>query len=60
LPSRSPPRVAGADLGRVSGSRAQAFILTRIRAIGGNTRNQLLMRIKASVYGRPIALALMP
>jgi xylulokinase len=28
-----------------------------IRAIGGNTRNQLLMRIKASVYGRAIVAA---
>jgi len=26
-----------------------------IRAIGGNTRNELLMRIKASVYRQPIA-----
>jgi xylulokinase len=31
--------------------------IEQIRAIGGNTRNGLLMRIKASVYGRPIALA---
>lgn len=31
-----------------------------IRAIGGNTRNDLLMRIKASVYGRGIAAAEMP
>ncbi len=28
-----------------------------IRAIGGNTRNELLMRIKASVYGQPIVAA---
>ncbi len=28
-----------------------------IRAIGGNTRNHLLMRIKASVYGRAIVTA---
>jgi len=28
--------------------------VTRIRAIGGGTRNDLLMRIKASVYGRPL------
>ncbi|MGH6914867.1 MAG: FGGY-family carbohydrate kinase, partial [Geminicoccales bacterium] len=32
----------------------------RVRAIGGNTRNRLLMRIKASVYARPIAAAEMP
>jgi xylulokinase len=31
--------------------------IEQIRAIGGNTRNGLLMRIKASVYGRPIACA---
>jgi xylulokinase len=28
--------------------------VTRIRAIGGGTRNDLLMKIKASVYGRPL------
>jgi xylulokinase len=32
----------------------------RIRAIGGNTRNRLLMAIKAAAYGRPIELATMP
>jgi xylulokinase len=31
-----------------------------VRAIGGNTRNSLLMRIKAAVYGRAIAAAEMP
>lgn len=31
-----------------------------IRAIGGNTRNPLLMRIKASVYRKPISTAAMP
>jgi xylulokinase len=31
--------------------------ITRVRAIGGNTRNPLLMRIKASVYQQPIAAA---
>jgi xylulokinase len=31
-----------------------------VRAIGGNTRNPLLMAIKASVYDRPIAAAEMP
>ena len=31
-----------------------------VRAIGGNTRNRLLMRIKGSVYARPIAAAEMP
>ena len=31
----------------------------QIRAIGGNTRNRLLLRIKASVYDRPIVAALM-
>jgi xylulokinase len=31
-----------------------------IRAIGGNTRNALLMRIKASVYRHPISAAAMP
>jgi xylulokinase len=31
--------------------------IAQIRAIGGNTRNPLLMRIKASVYGRPIVAA---
>ncbi len=31
----------------------------RIRAIGGNTRNRLLLRIKASVYRQPIVAALM-
>jgi xylulokinase len=29
----------------------------QIRAIGGNTRNPLLLRIKASVYGRPLVAA---
>jgi xylulokinase len=28
-----------------------------VRAIGGNTRNPLLMAIKAAVYDRPIAAA---
>lgn len=28
--------------------------ITRIRVIGGGTRNDLLMKIKASVYGRPL------
>jgi xylulokinase len=28
--------------------------VTRIRAIGGGTRNDLMMKIKASVYGRPL------
>lgn len=31
-----------------------------IRAIGGNTKNALLMRIKASVYQRPITATVMP
>lgn len=31
-----------------------------IRAIGGNTRNALLMRIKASVYQQPISATVMP
>jgi xylulokinase len=31
----------------------------RIRAIGGNTRNRLLLAIKAAAYGRPIELATM-
>ena len=31
-----------------------------IRAIGGNTQNTLLMRIKASVYRQPITAAVMP
>ena len=31
-----------------------------IRAIGGNTQNTLLMRIKASVYRQPITAAAMP
>ncbi|MDH3660146.1 MAG: FGGY family carbohydrate kinase [Alphaproteobacteria bacterium] len=31
-----------------------------IRAIGGNTRNALLMRIKASVYQKPISATVMP
>ncbi|MGI9418197.1 MAG: FGGY-family carbohydrate kinase [Geminicoccaceae bacterium] len=31
-----------------------------IRAIGGNTQNALLMRIKASVYRQPITAAAMP
>lgn len=31
--------------------------ITEVRAIGGNTRNALLMRIKASVYDRPIIAA---
>jgi xylulokinase len=34
--------------------------IAEIRAIGGNTRNPLLLRIKASVYGRPIVAAEMP
>jgi xylulokinase len=34
--------------------------IRKVRAIGGNTRNRLLMRIKRSVYGRPIAAAEMP
>lgn len=34
--------------------------IERVRAIGGNTRNRLLMAIKAAVYGRPIVAALMP
>ena len=33
--------------------------IEQIRAIGGNTRNPLLLRIKASVYRRPITAALM-
>ena len=28
--------------------------ITRIRVIGGGTRNDLMMKIKASVYGRPL------
>lgn len=28
--------------------------ITRIRVIGGGTRNELMMKIKASVYGRPL------
>ncbi|MGE3874660.1 MAG: L-fuculokinase [Parvibaculaceae bacterium] len=28
--------------------------ITRIRVIGGGTRNNLMMKIKASVYGRPL------
>jgi xylulokinase len=31
--------------------------IAQIRAIGGNTRNRLLLRIKASVYRRPIVAA---
>jgi len=31
-----------------------------IRAIGGNTQNRLLMRIKASVYQQPITATVMP
>jgi xylulokinase len=31
--------------------------ITEVRAIGGNTRNPLLMRIRASVYDRPIVAA---
>lgn len=31
--------------------------IAKVRAIGGNTRNPLLMRIKASVYDRPIVAA---
>jgi xylulokinase len=31
--------------------------IERVRAIGGNTRNPLLMRIRASVYDRPILAA---
>jgi xylulokinase len=31
--------------------------IRKVRAIGGNTRNRLLMRIKGSVYARPIAAA---
>ncbi len=31
-----------------------------IRAIGGNTQNALLMRIKASVYSQPISATVMP
>lgn len=31
-----------------------------VRAIGGNTKNALLMAIKAAVYDRPIAAAAMP
>jgi xylulokinase len=34
--------------------------IRKVRAIGGNTRNPLLMRIKGSVYDRPIAAAEMP
>jgi xylulokinase len=41
------------DLGRLPGLRP----IEQIRAIGGNTRNQLLLRIKASVYRRPIIAA---
>ena len=32
----------------------------RILAIGGSTRNQLLMRLKASVYGAPLAVMDLP
>jgi xylulokinase len=31
--------------------------IRKVRAIGGNTRNRLLMRIKGSVYALPIAAA---
>jgi xylulokinase len=41
------------DLARLPGLRP----LEQIRAIGGNTRNRLLLRIKASVYRRPIVAA---
>lgn len=34
--------------------------ITAIRAIGGNTRNALLMRIKASVYRQAITASVMP
>jgi xylulokinase len=34
--------------------------IRKVRAIGGNTRNRLLMRIKASAYARPLAAAEMP
>ena len=33
---------------------------SRILAIGGSTRNPLLMRLKASLYGRPVEAAEMP
>ena len=32
----------------------------RILAIGGSTRNQLLMRLKASVFGRPLEVLDLP
>jgi xylulokinase len=32
----------------------------RILAIGGSTRNHLLMRLKATVYGRPLAVLDLP
>ena len=34
--------------------------IRKVQAIGGNTRNPLLMRIKASAYDRPVAAAEMP
>ena len=34
--------------------------IENIKAIGGNTQNALLMRIKASVYQRPIVTTIMP
>ncbi len=33
--------------------------IEQIRAIGGNTRNRLLLRIKATVYRRPVVAAMM-
>ena len=41
------------DLARLPGLHP----IEQIRAIGGNTRNPLLLRIKASVYRRPIVAA---
>ncbi|MGE0240338.1 MAG: L-fuculokinase [Parvibaculaceae bacterium] len=43
-------RLALDHLGAVPGVNA----ITRIRVIGGGTRNELMMKIKASVYGRPL------
>jgi xylulokinase len=41
------------DLARLPGLQP----IEQIRAIGGNTRNPLLLRIKASVYRRPVVAA---
>ena len=50
----------GANMLRIMSRHLRAGPPSRILAIGGSTRNQLLMRLKASAYGAPLAIPDLP